>query len=61
MTIRIAGNLVIKEVKGANGKFCVSDLQTERGLFKVRELGLDQLAELAERAFLRGVGSWTLN
>lgn len=45
MTIRVTGTLVIKEIKGANGKFCVGDLNTELGEFKVKEPILDQFSE----------------
>ena len=45
MTIRINGTLVIKEIKGANGKFCVGDLNTPLGEFKVKEPILDQFEE----------------
>ena len=44
MTIRINGTLVIKEIKGANGKFCVGDLNTPLGEFKVKEPILDACA-----------------
>ena len=45
MSIRINGTLVIKEIKGANGKFCVGDLTTPIGEFKVKEPILDQFSE----------------
>jgi hypothetical protein len=45
MSIRISGTLVIKEIKGANGKFCVGDLTTPIGEFKVKESILDQFSE----------------
>jgi hypothetical protein len=45
MSIRINGTLVIKEIKGANGKFCVGDLTTPIGEFKVKESILDQFSE----------------
>lgn len=43
--IKLSGTLVIKEIKGANGKFCVGDLSTPEGDFKVKEPILDQFAE----------------
>ena len=43
--IKLYGTLVIKEIKGANGKFCVGDLTTPEGDFKVKEPILDQFAE----------------
>jgi hypothetical protein len=43
--IRINGTLVVKEIKGANGKFCVGDLTTPIGEFKVKEPILDQFSE----------------
>lgn len=43
--IKLTGTLVIKEIKGANGKFCVGDLTTPEGDFKVKEPILDQFAE----------------
>lgn len=45
MSVRIKGTLVIKEIKGANGKFCVGDLNTPEGEFKVKEPILDQFEE----------------
>ncbi len=43
--IRISGTLVVKEIKGANGRFCVGDLSTPEGDFKVKEPILDQFEE----------------
>jgi hypothetical protein len=48
MSIRINGTLVIKEIKGANGKFCVGDLTTPIGEFKVKESILDQFSSRYE-------------
>lgn len=45
MSVRITGTLVVKEIKGANGKFCVGDLNTPLGEFKVKEPILDQFSE----------------
>lgn len=45
MSIRVTGNLVIKEIRGANGRFCVGDLHTELGVFKIKEPVLDQFSE----------------
>jgi len=45
VSIRITGTLVVKEIKGANGKFCVGDLNTPLGEFKVKESILDQFSE----------------
>lgn len=57
MRVRVTGNLVIKQVGGANGKFCAGDLHTELGIFKVSEPGLNHLNQLADRcAFSMGVG-----
>ena len=39
------GTLVIKEIKGANGKFCVGELSVPEGDFKVKEPILDQFEE----------------
>lgn len=57
--IRISGTLVVKEIKGANGRFCVGDLSTPEGDFKVKEPILDQFEEgryegqfLVERFYL---------
>lgn len=57
--VRINGTLVVKEIKGANGKFCVGDLTTSLGDFKVKEPILDQFEEgryegefVIERVFL---------
>lgn len=59
MTIRISGILTVKEIKGANGRFCVGDLNCPLGEFKVKEPILDQFEEgvyqgdfLIERFFL---------
>lgn len=53
------GTLVIKEIKGANGKFCVGELSVPEGDFKVKEPILDQFEEgkyegefLIDRLFL---------
>lgn len=43
--IKLTGTLVIKEIKGANGRFCVGDLTTPEGDFKVKEPILDQFEE----------------
>ena len=43
--IRVPGTLVVKQIKGANGKFCVGDLTTPIGEFKVKEQILDQFEE----------------
>lgn len=43
--IKLSGTLVIKEINGAKGKFCVGDLTTPEGDFKVKEPILDQFAE----------------
>ena len=42
---KTSGILVIKEIKGANGKFCVGDLTVPEGDFKVKEPILDQFEE----------------
>lgn len=42
---KTSGTLVIKEIKGANGKFCVGDLSVPEGDFKVKEPILDQFEE----------------
>jgi len=43
--IKLNGTLVIKEIKGANGRFCVGDLTTPEGDFKVKDPILDQFEE----------------
>jgi hypothetical protein len=45
MNVRINGTLVVKVINGANGKFCVGDLNTPLGEFKVKEPILDQFEE----------------
>ena len=45
MTIRINGTLIVKEIKGASGRFCVGDLICSLGEFKVKEPILDQFEE----------------
>jgi hypothetical protein len=42
---KTTGILVIKEIKGANGKFCVGDLSVPEGDFKIKEPILDQFEE----------------
>lgn len=54
MRIRVTGNLVIKQIRSANGKLCVGNLHTERGIFKVKEPGQNQLTELADRCAYSG-------
>lgn len=39
-----------KEIKGANGKFCVGDFNTPLGEFKVKEPILDQFEQVATKA-----------
>lgn len=45
MSVKVSGTLIIKEVGGVNGKFCVGDLSTSIGEFKVKEAILDQFSE----------------
>jgi len=45
MNVRISGTLIIKAINGANGRFCVGDLNTPLGEFKVKEPILDQFEE----------------
>lgn len=43
--ITINGVLTVKQISGANGKFCTGDLSTSIGEFKVKESILDQFEE----------------
>lgn len=43
--ITVAGVLTVKQITGANGKFCTGDLNTSIGEFKVKEAILDQFEE----------------
>jgi hypothetical protein len=45
MSISIHGNLRIKRINGSNGPFCVGDLETEIGEFRVKDAVLDQFDE----------------
>lgn len=42
MSISIPGKLRVKRINGANGPFCVGDLETEIGEFRVKDAVLDQ-------------------
>lgn len=44
MSISIQGTLSIKAVNGRSGSFCVGDLMTDIGTFKVKDAILDQYA-----------------
>lgn len=43
--IRTQATLLIRQVRGRNGSFCVGDLSTDFGEFKVKDQILDQFAE----------------
>lgn len=43
--ITVNGVLTVKQISGANGKFCTGDLNTSLGEFKVKEAILDQFEE----------------
>lgn len=43
--ITVNGVLTVKQISGANGKFCTGDLNTSIGEFKVKEAILDQFEE----------------
>lgn len=45
MSISIRGKLRVKRINGANGPFCVGDLATEIGDFRVKDALLDQFDE----------------
>jgi hypothetical protein len=45
MPISISGKLRIKRINGSNGPFCVGDLETEIGEFRVKDAVLDQFDE----------------
>jgi len=45
MPICISGKLRIKRINGCNGPFCVGDLETEIGEFRVKDAVLDQFDE----------------
>lgn len=43
--IRLQGSLLVRKIKGRNGPFCVADLVTDVGEFKVKDALLDQFDE----------------
>jgi hypothetical protein len=45
MSISLPGTLRIKRINGSNGPFCVGDLETEIGEFRVKDAVLDQFDE----------------
>jgi len=45
MSIRIDGTLLVKKIASRNGPFCVGELQTEIGEFKVKDSLVDQFEE----------------
>ena len=45
MSITIEGSLRIKRINGSNGPFCVGDLNSEIGEFRVKDSVLDQFEE----------------
>jgi len=45
MSISLPGKLRVKRLNGANGPFCVGDLETEIGDFRVKDAILDQFDE----------------
>ena len=45
MSISLPGTLRIKRINGSNGPFCVGDLETEIGEFRVKDAVLDQFEE----------------
>lgn len=45
MSISLPGKLRIKRINGSNGPFCVGDLETEIGEFRVKDTILDQFDE----------------
>lgn len=45
MSISLSGKLRVKRINGANGPFCVGDLETELGEFRVKDAVLDQFED----------------
>ena len=45
MSISLRGKLRVKRINGANGPFCVGDLETELGEFRVKDAVLDQFED----------------
>lgn len=45
MSISLSGRLRVKRITGANGPFCVGDLETEIGEFRIKDAVLDQFDE----------------
>jgi len=43
--IRLEGQLLVRKIKGRNGPFCVADLVTDNGEFKVKDALIDQFDE----------------
>lgn len=45
MSIKVTGILAVKAVNGANGRFCVGNINTPIGDFRVSDVALDQFEE----------------
>lgn len=61
MSIPMDGKLRIKRLNGANGAFCVGDLETEIGEFRVKDAVLDQFDEglYTGRFWIRQIFPWS--
>ena len=61
MSITVEGTLNIKRINGANGPFCVGDLLTEIGEFRVKDPILDQFEEgsYAGRYIIQRIFPWS--
>ena len=61
VSITVEGTLNIKRIKGANGPFCVGDLLTDIGEFRVKDPILDQFEEgsYAGRYIIQRIFPWS--
>ncbi|CAL94654.1 DUF3275 family protein [Azoarcus olearius] len=61
MSVTVEGSLRIKRIQGANGPFCVGDLLTEIGEFRVKDPVLDQFEEgvYTGRYIIQRIFSWS--
>jgi hypothetical protein len=61
VSITVEGTLNIKRIKGANGPFCVGDLLTDIGEFRVKDPILDQFEEgsYAGRYLIQRIFPWS--
>ncbi|NMG74240.1 DUF3275 family protein [Aromatoleum diolicum] len=63
MSVTVEGSLCIKRINGANGPFCVGDLLTDIGEFRVKDPVLDQFEEgvYTGHYTIQRIFSWSYN